>query len=55
MLAQVSGPDVSQLIFDLDIVGVDSAFPHQLLDKKIPQCHVLDSGVVGPISGDVHS
>ena len=55
VLAQVFGPDISQLIFGLDIVHADLAFPHQLLDEERPQRHVLNSRAVGLISGDIQS
>ena len=55
MLAQVFGPDISQLVFGLDIVDTCSAFPHQLLDEEVSQHHVLDSRTLGPIFGAVQS
>ena len=55
VLAQVFGPDNSQLIFDLDIVDADSAITHQPLDEQVPQRHVLGSRAVGSTSGDVKS
>ena len=55
MLAQVFDLDISQLVFGLDIMDTDSAFPRQFLREDVTQHHVLDSRTVGLISGDVQS
>ena len=55
MLAQVFDLDISQLIFGLEIMDADSAFPRQFLREEVTQHHVLDSRTVGLISGDVQS
>ena len=55
MLAQVLDLDISQLIFGLDIMDTDSAFPRQFLREEVTQDHVLDSRTVGLISSDVQS
>ena len=55
VLAQVFDLDISQLIFGIDIMDVDSAFPRQFLLEEVMQHHVLDSRTVGLISSDVQS
>ena len=55
VLAQVFDLDISQLIFGLDIMDADSAFPRQFLHEEITQHHVLDSRTVGLFSGDLQS
>ena len=55
VLAQVFDLDICQLIFGLDIMDADSAFPRQFLHEGVTKRHVLDSRTVGLISGDVQS
>ena len=53
VLAEIFGPDVSELIFCLYVVDVDPALLYQLLDEEIPQSHVLGSRVISLVAGDM--